>query len=65
MNMRLQICLEEIDIAIKRLKSGKAAGPDNIPGEIIKASSPMLLYSMQIIFKLIIILYQWVISKKK
>ena len=30
--LRFQICPEEIDIAIKRLKSRKAADPHNIPG---------------------------------
>ncbi|VDP23994.1 unnamed protein product [Schistosoma margrebowiei] len=34
--------IEEISMAIRQIKSGKAAGPDNIPAETLKADTTSL-----------------------
>ncbi|VDP03834.1 unnamed protein product [Schistosoma margrebowiei] len=36
--------IEEISMAIRQIKSGKAAGPDNIPAEALKADTKSQLY---------------------
>ncbi|VDP49556.1 unnamed protein product [Schistosoma margrebowiei] len=36
--------IEEISMAIRQIKSGKAAGPDNIPAEALKADTESQLY---------------------
>ncbi|VDO87217.1 unnamed protein product [Schistosoma margrebowiei] len=36
--------IEEISVAIRQIKSGKAAGPDNIPAEALKADTKSQLY---------------------
>ena len=40
--LSFHIYSEEIDMAITSLKPGEAAGPNNIPSEVIRESSPML-----------------------
>ncbi|VDP82719.1 unnamed protein product [Schistosoma mattheei] len=42
---------EEIRIAIRQTKSGKAAGPDNIPAEALKSDIEVLTNMLHLLFK--------------
>ncbi|VDP60233.1 unnamed protein product [Schistosoma curassoni] len=42
--------IEEISVAIKQMKSGKAAGPDNIPAEALKADVAVTAKILHIVF---------------
>ncbi|VDO86230.1 unnamed protein product [Schistosoma curassoni] len=42
--------IEEISMAIRQIKSGKAAGPDNIPAEALKADVAVIARILHILF---------------
>ncbi|VDO63454.1 unnamed protein product [Schistosoma margrebowiei] len=42
---------EEIRMAIKQIKSGKAAGPDNIPAEALKSDIEVTTNMLYLLFK--------------
>ncbi|CAH8572457.1 unnamed protein product [Schistosoma haematobium] len=46
--------IEEISMAIRLIKSGKAAGPDNIPAEALKADVPATARTLHILFNKIL-----------
>jgi exonuclease III len=48
------ITIEEIQNAINELKLGKAAGPDNISGELLKASASFILPTLLKVFNYIL-----------
>ena len=41
----ITVTTEELETALKKLKIGKAAGPGNIPAELLK-NAPQKLYKM-------------------
>ncbi|VDP86702.1 unnamed protein product [Schistosoma mattheei] len=42
---------EEIRMAIRQIKSGKAAGPDNIPAEALKSDTEVTTNVLHLLFK--------------
>ncbi|VDP50667.1 unnamed protein product [Schistosoma curassoni] len=42
--------IEELSMAIRQIKSGKAAGPDSIPAEALKADVPVTARILHILF---------------
>ncbi len=43
----INITVEEVEKSVKELKSGKAPGPGNIPGELLKNGTPKLMRMIQ------------------
>ena len=46
----LMCCLKDLKMALKRMKSGKAVGPDGIPGEIWKLTGRKVSEWLQCMF---------------
>ena len=53
MNLDLDVppCEDEATKAIKQMSSGKAPGPDAIPGEVFKSGGPSLLQKLAALFQ--------------
>ncbi|VDP62927.1 unnamed protein product [Schistosoma mattheei] len=45
--------MEEIRMAIRQMKSGKAAGPDNIPAEALKSDIKVTTNMLHLLFKIV------------